>query len=69
MKSIKVDHPASAHGFLVKDKKHSIVYSGDTKPCQRLIEEGQNPSFWICICAIAFSINSQINFDFMSAKF
>eukprot|EP00111_Clytia_hemisphaerica_P001366 TCONS_00003881-protein len=42
VKSIKVDHPASAHGFMVKDKKHSVVYSGDTKPCQRLIQEGQN---------------------------
>jgi len=41
VKSIKVDHPADAHGFLVSNKLHSVVYSGDTKPCQALIREGK----------------------------
>lgn len=51
VKAIKVDHPADAHGFLVKDKKHSVVYSGDTKPCERLIQEGLS-------CCLIFLCNA-----------
>ena len=57
VKAIKVDHPADAHGFLIKDKKHSVVYSGDTKPCERLIQEG------LMNCLLIFRMNTAKFFD------
>lgn len=42
MKAVKVDHPGSAHGFVVCNHNFKITYSGDTMPCENLITAGKS---------------------------
>ena len=38
---VKVDHPQCAHGVVLGHQDGwKLVYSGDTKPCDRLIQAG-----------------------------
>ena len=43
MLTVPVDHCAEAYGLVLKHQRGwKIVYSGDTRPCQALIEAGKS---------------------------
>ncbi|CAI2351399.1 unnamed protein product [Caenorhabditis sp. 36 PRJEB53466] len=41
LKAVQVHHTRMANGFVMKVAGKRIVFSGDTKPCDLLVEEGQ----------------------------
>ncbi len=42
-----VDHGVDAYGYRVKWGKRTLVYTGDTRPCRRVVEESKNASMLI----------------------
>lgn len=48
VKTIPVNHVRECYGVKISTERNkSIVYSGDTKPCSKLINEGRNTDFLI----------------------
>ncbi|KAK6050704.1 hypothetical protein COOONC_11792 [Cooperia oncophora] len=47
IKAVQVHHTRMANGFIFGVNGKRVVFSGDTKPCDLLVEEGQNADLLI----------------------
>ncbi|KFD54825.1 hypothetical protein M513_04259 [Trichuris suis] len=60
LQCVPVIHPMGAHGLVITtDQERTIVYSGDTRPCQELISAGQGADLLIHEATMEDNLNEE----------